>query len=75
MYTRPDCKFCKQIKKFYKTNKWEFEEKILGVHFKRLDFENMFGKTATFPRVFINNKLIGGCDETISFITKEKTKK
>ena len=48
-----------------------FTEYELGKDFTGEEFYDKFGKGSTFPRVIFENKVIGGCVDTIKFL-KEK---
>ena len=44
----------------------------LGVDFSRDEFYSLFGQGSTFPQVIVDDKSIGGCMDTVSFL-REKT--
>jgi len=41
----------------------------LGLDFDEEAFYNEFGEGATFPRVTLDGHLMGGCTETIEYLT------
>lgn len=69
IYTRPGCGYCFRIISFLDSHNVKYTNFRLGEDFTRQKFETKFGKGATFPRVLINNQLVGGCDETINLLS------
>jgi glutaredoxin len=44
----------------------------LGVDFSRDEFYSLFGQGSTFPQVIVDDKSIGGCMDTVSFLREKK---
>jgi glutaredoxin len=42
---------------------------ILGDHFQEQDFRDTFGPNATFPQVIMGEEHLGGCVDTIKYLT------
>ena len=40
--------------------------------FTREEFKENFGPNATYPRVVLDNQLIGGCVETVKYLREQK---
>ena len=40
--------------------------------FNRQEFIEKFGRGSTFPRVVVDDKLIGGCTETVAYLREQK---
>tara|TARA_R100000005_G_C4993557_1_gene200575 strand:- start:768 stop:944 length:177 start_codon:yes stop_codon:yes gene_type:complete len=40
--------------------------------FTRPEFYEKFGKGTTFPRVLLDETLIGGCTETVKYLKEQK---
>lgn len=68
VYTRDGCPYCDQIKAVFSAKGWGYSERKLFRDFNREEFTNMFGSGSTFPRVMIDNKLVGGATETIAYL-------
>jgi glutaredoxin len=45
---------------------------VLGDHFQEQDFRDQFGKNATFPQVMMGDVHLGGCVDTIKYLTTNK---
>ena len=43
----------------------------LGKDFTREQFYSEFGVGSTFPRVLVDEKLIGGCTETVKYLREQ----
>lgn len=68
VYTRPGCPYCDKIKQVLAALEYNVNEQVLDIHYSREDFVNQFGHGSTFPRVLLEGNLIGGCNETISYL-------
>lgn len=71
IYTRDGCGYCDQLKTVLSTIGENYTEMKLNTHFSREQFVEQFGYGATFPRVFKDGSLIGGCSETIVQLRNE----
>jgi glutaredoxin len=45
---------------------------VLGDHFQEQDFRDQFGNNATFPQVMMGDVHLGGCVDTIKYLTTNK---
>lgn len=68
IYSKENCPYCEKIKQVFNLISVDFVEYKLNEHFTRENFIAEFGEGSTFPRVLIDDTLIGGCSETISFL-------
>lgn len=68
IYSKENCPYCEKIKQVFNLINLSFVEYKLDEHFTRENFIAEFGEGSTFPRVLIEDKLIGGCTETISYL-------
>jgi glutaredoxin 3 len=68
IYTRDGCSYCDMVKKIFTAKGWAYSERKLLKDFQREEFKNMFGSDATFPRVMIEGKIIGGANETVNYL-------
>lgn len=74
IYTKNNCKYCEYVKVFlakhniaYTTDDLSDDEKRIEFYEKHSDLESNI-IVNTMPQVFINNKRIGGYDETVEFV-------
>ena len=65
IYTRDGCGYCEQIKTVLTNIGEPYTEMKLDLHFSREQFVEQFGSGSTFPRIFKDGALLGGCNETI----------
>jgi glutaredoxin len=72
IYSKDGCPYCSKVEKVLNLSNLQYEVKKLDVDFNREDFYNKFGKGATFPRVLLNDSLIGGCNETVMYLLENK---
>lgn len=71
IYSKPNCPYCEKIKKVFELKDYRYVEYILDQDFTRDQFVEEFGPSGTFPRVRIDGTLIGGCSDTISYLTEK----
>jgi glutaredoxin 3 len=72
VYSKDGCPFCTKVISLLELLNFNYTEQKLGKDFTREDFYSKFGKGSTFPRVVLNDELIGGCTETISYLKGQK---
>jgi glutaredoxin len=69
IYTRDNCPYCSKLKMVLDSFAVEYTPYNLGVDFDREQFYNEFGEGSTFPRVVLDGSVLGGCTETLEFLT------
>jgi len=69
IYTKNDCKYCRKLKVILDSFTVKYTRYNLGLDFDEETFYNEFGEGATFPRVTLDGHLMGGCTETIEYLT------
>lgn len=72
VYSKQGCPYCVKVKQILEMTNQNFREYELGIDFTREEFYNQFGSGSTFPRVVLNDQLIGGCTETIKWLQEQK---
>ena len=72
IYSKDGCPYCSKVEKVLNLSNLQYEVKKLDVDFNREDFYDKFGKGSTFPRVLLNDNLIGGCNETVMYLLENK---
>ena len=68
VYTKIGCPYCTKVISALGLAEQQFVEYKLGRDFTRTEFYGKFGKGSTFPRVVLNDDLIGGCQETVKYL-------
>ena len=68
VYTKIGCPYCTKVISALGLAEQQFVEYKLGRDFTRAEFYEKFGKGSTFPRVVLNDDLIGGCQETVKYL-------
>ena len=68
VYTKIGCPYCTKVISALGLAEQQFVEYKLGRDFTRAEFYEQFGKGSTFPRVVLNDDLIGGCQETVKHL-------
>ena len=68
VYTKIGCPYCTKVIAALELAEQQFVEYKLGRDFTRVEFYEQFGKGSTFPRVVLNDDLIGGCQETVKYL-------
>lgn len=68
IYTRDDCPFCEKLVTVLNKRSISFEKLELDEDFSREEFIDMFGYGATFPRVVVDDVIIGGLKETAQYL-------
>jgi glutaredoxin 3 len=69
IYTRDNCPYCAKLEIILESFNIDFTLYELDVDFDRNQFYAEFGEGSTFPRVTLDGQLIGGCTETIEYLT------
>jgi glutaredoxin len=69
IYTRDNCEYCRKLKVILDSFAVKYIKFNLDQDFSRKEFYLMFGEGSTFPQVTLNNQKIGGCTETIEYLT------
>tara|TARA_B000000532_G_C18703279_1_gene334931 strand:- start:437 stop:682 length:246 start_codon:yes stop_codon:yes gene_type:complete len=68
VYSKIGCPYCTKVKSVLELAELRFVEYKLGRDFTREEFYSHFGEGATFPRVKLDDTLIGGCTETVKYL-------
>ena len=69
IYTRDECPYCAKLEIILDSFAVEYTPYKLGVDFDRQAFYTEFGQGATFPQVVIDGMIMGGCMDTIEYLT------
>jgi len=68
IYTRDGCGYCEQIKTVLSNIGESYVEMKLDSQYTKEQFVEQFGHGATFPKIFKDGALLGGCNETIVYL-------
>lgn len=71
IYSKEGCMFCVQAKMIFEIAKFPIIEYKLDTDYTKEQFIEKFGNS-TFPRILINDKLIGGFSELSNLILEKK---
>lgn len=72
IYSKPNCGFCTKIAAFMDQNKIAYTKLTLGEDYTTEEFITKFGRGSTFPRVLLDEELIGGMRETVTYLVENK---
>lgn len=74
IYSKRLCPWCEKVKKVMEhvsiTRGFPITIKELDTDFTRSEFIRLFGAGSTFPQVLVNDHRIGGCTDTIKYLTE-----
>jgi len=69
IYTRDNCKYCRKLKVVLDSFSVKYIKFKLDEDFSQEEFYMMFGEGSTFPQVTLDGHKVGGCIETIEYLT------
>ena len=67
VYSKEGCKYCDKIVQIFEAKNIPYEKLTLHEDYSKSEYFNRFGRS-TFPRVTLNDKLIGGASETAQYL-------
>ena len=68
IYSKDGCPFCTKVQQVLQLTEQKHVVLKLGRDYTREEFYSKFGKGSTFPRVLLEEQLIGGCTETVKYL-------
>jgi glutaredoxin 3 len=68
VYTKTGCPYCDKIKMVLSGKGYNYAEYVLDRDFTREQFYSQFGHGTTFPRVILDDKVLGGCTESVQYL-------
>ena len=71
LYSKEGCSFCKKAERLLEIAKVEYRVYKLGIDFTREQFIAEFGRSSSFPRILVDDKLIGGCLDTFKYLEEK----
>ena len=72
IYSKPGCPYCIKIKKVMELEELQHVSYELNRDFTREEFYAKFGDGATFPQLTLDGLHLGGCQESIKHMQREK---
>ena len=69
IYTRNNCEYCRKLKVVLDSFTVKYIQFKLDEDFSREEFYSMFDEGSTFPQVTLDGQKVGGCTETIEYLT------
>ena len=72
IYSKPGCPYCVKIKKVMELEELQHVSYELDRDFTREEFYAKFGDGATFPQLMFDDLHLGGCQESIKHMQREK---
>lgn len=70
VYSKDGCPYCSKIQQVLKLSNLEHKIYKLNEDFTREEFYSEFGNGSTFPQIIMNEKRLGGCTETVKYLTE-----
>jgi|TARA_R110002050_G_scaffold172618_1_gene304841 glutaredoxin len=72
VYSKNGCPYCTKVINVLKLAELKHVVYKLGRDFSKSEFYTEFGEGSTFPRVTLDEEIIGGCSETVKFLKENK---
>ncbi|AFK66372.1 NrdC [Synechococcus phage S-CBM2] len=72
IYSRDGCPYCSKVEQVLKLSNKQYVVNKLGRDFTREQFYSQFGNGSTFPQVICDGKKLGGCTDTVKYLTENK---
>tara|TARA_Y100000004_G_C8803246_1_gene364386 strand:+ start:477 stop:719 length:243 start_codon:yes stop_codon:yes gene_type:complete len=72
IYSKPGCPYCEKIKRVMELEELQHVIYELNRDFTREEFRIKFGNNATFPQLTLDGIHLGGCQESIKHMRREK---
>ena len=68
VYSKSGCPYCSKVEQVLKLAEQKHVVYKLDVDYDRAEFYEKFGVGSTFPQVVVDEKVIGGCTDTVKFL-------
>lgn len=68
VYSKDGCPYCTKVQQVLQLSEQKYIVLKLGRDYTREEFYGKFGNGSTFPKVILDNQLIGGCTETVKYL-------
>jgi len=71
VYSKDGCPWCTKIQQVLQLSELKHVVYKLDTDFDRNEFYLKFGQGSTFPQVTLDEKVIGGCTDTIKYLKEQ----
>ena len=71
LYSKAGCSYCKKAERLLELAKVEYRVYKLDTDFTKDQFIAEIGYGASFPRILVDDKLIGGCLDTFKYLDEK----
>ena len=71
VYSRDGCPYCSKVEQVLQLAELKYVVNKLERDFDRTEFYEKFVRGSSFPRVVKDDKLIGGCTETVKYLREQ----
>lgn len=71
IYSKEGCSYCEKAKRLLDLAKVEYRVYKLDKDFTKDQFISEFGYGSSFPRILVDDKLIGGCLDTFKYLEEK----
>ena len=72
LYSKDGCSYCKKAEKLLEIAKVEYRVYKLDTDFTKEQFISEFGYGASFPRILVDDNLLGVCLYTFKYLDEKK---
>lgn len=72
IYSKDGCPFCTKVEQVLELAELQYVTYKLYRDFTREEFYAEFGSGSTFPQVIVDDKHIGGCNDTVRYLKEQK---
>ena len=71
LYSKEGCSYCKKAERLLEQAKVEYRVYKRDRDFTKDQFISEFGYGSSFPRILVDDKLIGGCLDTFKYLEEK----
>ena len=71
LYSKEGCSYCKKAVRLLELANVEYRVYKLGIDFTKEQFISEFGYDSSFPKILVDDKLIGGCLDTYKYLEEK----
>jgi len=72
VYSKDGCPYCTKVEQVLQLAELKYVIYKLDRDYTRQEFYDRFGVGASFPKVMNDDKIIGGCTETVQYLRENK---
>ena len=72
VYSKDGCPYCTKVQQVLQLAELDHVVYKLNRDYTRDEFYSEFGKGSTFPRVVVDDTVLGGCTETVKYLRENK---